>query len=294
VTNITNHSLRLAWQDNSNNEDGFSVWRKRSDSDTFIFVATVPANVTTYDDSGLAADTAYDYHIQAGNVAGFSDFAGVLVTTAPESPSHVSSVTVAGGGWSAAFLGYLASAGLGADGFALPRDGSTAPPLPWSGLNQVRVHFDKDVPVTQADLVVSGAGGSSYPVTAFDYNAATHVATWTLGRAMVNDRVSIRLGADFSQGASDLQSDVDRSGAVNAFDLADVRRRLNRSTAAPGTGPGAYSPFADVNADGRIDAADLARVLRDQQNALAAPTVQSTGAATSARRDRPVTRTFFG
>jgi hypothetical protein len=84
ATNVTSHTLTLSWQDNSDNEDHFSIWRKRSDSDTFIFVATVPANVTTYDDSGLAADTAYDYHIQAGNDAGFSDFARVLVTTAPE------------------------------------------------------------------------------------------------------------------------------------------------------------------------------------------------------------------
>jgi hypothetical protein len=393
ATDITNHSLHLSWQDNSTNEDHFTIWRKKSESDTFIFVATLPANTTSYDDSGLTANTDYDYHIQAGNVAGFSDFAGLKVMTATDAPTqlhatpgdaevvlrwtapagaasfnvyrsagvgqpflrvgtglvtpaftdasaandstyyyqvtalnsagtespasgvvsatpasnlgtHVSSVTLAGGRWSAAFLGYLSSAGLGADGFGLPQDGSTPTPLPWSGLNQIRVHFDKDVPVTQGDLVVSGAGGASYPVTSFNYNAGTHVASWTLGRSMVNDRLSIQLAgdpatrADFNQGASNLQSDVDRNGVVNSFDLAEVRRRLLHSTAAPGTGTSAYSPFADINGDGRVDSMDLSRVLRDQQNALPAAaspaSVQSSGSTTSLRRDRPVTRTFFG
>src|SRR4029079_2268969 len=105
------------------------------------------------------------------------------------------------------------------------------------------------------------------PVTWFDYNPTTHVATGTFGRAMVNDRLSIELAgdpatrADFSQAWGDLQSDVDRNGVANGFDGTEVRRRLNRSTSAPGPGSGAYSPFADVNGDGRTDALDLARVL---------------------------------
>jgi fibronectin type 3 domain-containing protein len=391
ATDVTNHTLRVVWQDNSDNEDGFSIFRKRSDSDTFIFVATVPANTSFYDDSGLAADTKYDYHIQAGNVAGFSDFAGFLVITATDAPTnltatagdgqvnltwtapsgatsynvyrttgvdvpwqllrggvattaftdstvangttyfyevkavngtgvesaesdvdsatpsanpgtHVSSVTVASDRWSAVFLGYLASKALGTDGFALPPGGAAlAAPLPWSGLNQVRVHFDKDVPVARGDLVISG-GGTTYPVTGFDYNPATHTATWTIGAAMANNRLSVQLAGDatrvgYSQSWADLQSDVDRSGAVNALDVADVRRRLNHTAGSPGTGSGAYSPFADVNGDGRIDARDLATALRDQHNTLPAQSPalpQPAGATAPPRRDRPVTRTFFG
>src|SRR5439155_10413419 len=52
-----------------------------------IILGTLPADTTSYDDSGLAAGTEYDYHIQAFNVAGFSDFAGVKVRTVSDAPT---------------------------------------------------------------------------------------------------------------------------------------------------------------------------------------------------------------
>lgn len=65
-------TLRLAWSDNSNNEDGFKIERKSSGG-SFVEVARVGANVTTYTDSNLAAGAAYCYTVRAFNDAGSSD-----------------------------------------------------------------------------------------------------------------------------------------------------------------------------------------------------------------------------
>jgi hypothetical protein len=65
-------SLHLNWSDNSGNEDGFKIERM-SVSGMFVEVARVGANVTTYTDSNLAADTAYCYAVRAFNNAGSSD-----------------------------------------------------------------------------------------------------------------------------------------------------------------------------------------------------------------------------
>jgi hypothetical protein len=64
--------LRLVWSDNSNNEDGFKIER-RSPGGSFVEVARVGANVTTYTDSNLAAGAAYCYAVRAFNSAGSSD-----------------------------------------------------------------------------------------------------------------------------------------------------------------------------------------------------------------------------
>ena len=60
--------MALAWLDNANNETGFTI--ERSAGGAFVQVAQVGANVTTYLDSGLAANTAYDYRVAAFNGAG--------------------------------------------------------------------------------------------------------------------------------------------------------------------------------------------------------------------------------
>ena len=77
-TAVTTTSIAFAWQDNSNNEDKFSIFRSVNNG-SFMFVADVPANTTTFTDSGLSPGTAYDYHIQAWNLGGYTDFAGFSV-----------------------------------------------------------------------------------------------------------------------------------------------------------------------------------------------------------------------
>ncbi|HWB59872.1 MAG TPA: LamG-like jellyroll fold domain-containing protein, partial [Chthoniobacteraceae bacterium] len=74
-------SIVVTWADNSNNETGFSIKRSTSAAGPFIQVGTVGANVTTYTDTGLAANTTYYYQILAYNGNGGSNASNVASAT---------------------------------------------------------------------------------------------------------------------------------------------------------------------------------------------------------------------
>ena len=77
-------SIRLAWLDNSDNETGFRI--ERSTGGAFTLLAQVGANVTTFVDTGLSPNTAYDYRLVAVNGAGQSVYSNIASgrTTAGE------------------------------------------------------------------------------------------------------------------------------------------------------------------------------------------------------------------
>jgi len=63
---ISSSAIDLLWKDNSDNEVGFRVER----SDRQIF--NLPANQTTFSDTGLAKNRTYSYRVCAFNEAGSS------------------------------------------------------------------------------------------------------------------------------------------------------------------------------------------------------------------------------
>ena len=71
ATVISASQIRLAWTDNSSNEDGFKLYRS-TDSVNFTQVFKSGINVTGYTDSGLAGSTLYYYQVRAFNAAGNS------------------------------------------------------------------------------------------------------------------------------------------------------------------------------------------------------------------------------
>lgn len=62
-------TANLSWQDTSNNETGFKVLRRMSNT-VFAEVASLPANATSFNDAGLRNDTLYYYKVEAYNNAG--------------------------------------------------------------------------------------------------------------------------------------------------------------------------------------------------------------------------------
>ncbi|HLP59094.1 MAG TPA: trypsin-like peptidase domain-containing protein [Candidatus Deferrimicrobium sp.] len=64
-------SVALTWTDNSNNEDGFKIYRGLSSSNLSL-IATVGSNVTSYNNTGLARRTTYYYKVCAYNANGES------------------------------------------------------------------------------------------------------------------------------------------------------------------------------------------------------------------------------
>ena len=65
--------IDLAWNDNSNNEDAFDVYRCTGASCTpNTLIATLPPNSTTYHDAGVGRKTTYRYQVFARNGSGSS------------------------------------------------------------------------------------------------------------------------------------------------------------------------------------------------------------------------------
>ena len=94
VATVSASAIDLTWNDLSNNETGFRIERKTG-AGTFGVVATVGADVTTYRDNGLAAETAYTYRVRSTNAAGDSLPSNeATTTTLPNPPAAPSNLTV--------------------------------------------------------------------------------------------------------------------------------------------------------------------------------------------------------
>jgi len=87
---ITTTEIDLQWTNNANNATGYRILRSTIGGEFVSITNSLPPNATTYKDTGLMSGTEYDYHIQAYNVAGYSDFAGIHTGTIAASPASLS------------------------------------------------------------------------------------------------------------------------------------------------------------------------------------------------------------
>jgi len=94
VTVVSQSQLQLDWVDNSPNEDGFKIERSTGGG-PFVQIRQEGANVTTFTDSGLAANTTYTYRVRAFNLGGDSGYSNeASATTLPNPPTAPSGLTV--------------------------------------------------------------------------------------------------------------------------------------------------------------------------------------------------------
>jgi titin len=87
---VSTSQINLTWTDNANNETGFSVERAPDNAGTpgtFAAIAAVGANTTSYNNTGLPANTTYWYRVRAGNAVGNSGYTNAVpAATAPLPP----------------------------------------------------------------------------------------------------------------------------------------------------------------------------------------------------------------
>ncbi len=74
-------TVNLAWTDNAANETGFRI--ERLVANTLAQIITVPANTTSFTNTGLSPVTAYTYRIRAFNGNGYSAYANTVQVTTP-------------------------------------------------------------------------------------------------------------------------------------------------------------------------------------------------------------------
>jgi hypothetical protein len=86
----------LTWTDNAANEAGFKVERG-TDGVVFSQIAQLGANVTTYSNTGLIADTTYHYRVRAydgTNHSAYSNVASALTLPPPAAPGNLVATAV--------------------------------------------------------------------------------------------------------------------------------------------------------------------------------------------------------
>jgi hypothetical protein len=89
VASLGYTSLRLTWQDNSDNETGFVVERSDDGGSSYSPVHTTAANTTTWDDTGLVEGTAYWYRVLARNDVGDSAYCAAASGTTDDLTTQV-------------------------------------------------------------------------------------------------------------------------------------------------------------------------------------------------------------
>ena len=79
-------AINLTWVDNSNNEDGFRVYRGANPTTVTTLATTLAAGVTGFQDTFLAASTPYYYKVTAYNTGGESAASNVANATTQPPP----------------------------------------------------------------------------------------------------------------------------------------------------------------------------------------------------------------
>ena len=69
ATVVSTSEIALSWTDNAANEENFVVERKSGAGDWTLVTAALAADSTSYNDTGLTADTRYYYRVKATNTA---------------------------------------------------------------------------------------------------------------------------------------------------------------------------------------------------------------------------------
>ena len=93
ATAISSSQINLSWADVSS-ETGFKIERKTGAGGTYAQIGTTGANVTSYNDTNLAAATTYFYRVRATNAAGDSPYSPeASASTSAVAPSAPTSLT---------------------------------------------------------------------------------------------------------------------------------------------------------------------------------------------------------
>ena len=87
--------LRLEWQDNSDNEDGFEIWRRVNEGEWLLIGAT-NTNISTFVDGVIPIGAVLSYRVRAWNQFGESGYTSIVSigTYPPAAPSNPSGVVV--------------------------------------------------------------------------------------------------------------------------------------------------------------------------------------------------------
>ncbi len=89
ISDLTTDSVTLRWDDNSNNEKGFKIYREEGKDRALKLIATLSPDTVSYKDIGLKSNALYKYRIRAFNDMGTSPAVDVSAVTLAKAPYDV-------------------------------------------------------------------------------------------------------------------------------------------------------------------------------------------------------------
>lgn len=84
LTKINTGSVNLSWDDNSDTETGYELWRKVGSTGEYNLYKELPENTISYNDNGLSELLVYYYKVRSFNKYGESNFSNEVSTTGGE------------------------------------------------------------------------------------------------------------------------------------------------------------------------------------------------------------------
>jgi fibronectin type 3 domain-containing protein len=96
ATAVSSSRIDLSWEDNSNDETNFRIYRS-TNGINFVFTYNLGANVSSFSDTGRIAGTTYYYQVQAVNsngTSGFSNTANATTFPPPAPPSNLTATAI--------------------------------------------------------------------------------------------------------------------------------------------------------------------------------------------------------
>ncbi len=77
---VSESEIALQWEDNSSNEDLFSIERSIDRTTGYVEIARVGTNTKRFQDTELQSNTVYYYRVRSGNEGGFSGYSNLAQT----------------------------------------------------------------------------------------------------------------------------------------------------------------------------------------------------------------------
>ncbi len=192
---VSPSEIVLSWSDNSSDEDGFRLERRKAGADQWEKVADVGVDQGQYTDTGLSFATAYEYRVRAYNPAGESGPTAVAEastapnTAPPEAPANLAAST--------------------------PSDGRVV--LMWKDKSNNEEAFKIHRKTGRANWA---------EIAAVQPNATSHVDS----NVKPGTRYSYRLQAANSIGASEPTASVDISTLPEGWSMADIGNPTREGT----------------------------------------------------------------
>lgn len=92
----SNNSVVLSWNDNTNYEHGYNIYRSLSANGEYLLVGSVGENIKTYTDENLAVETTYHYKVKAWRDDNLSEFSNSTSSIIPgvKAPSGLTATAV--------------------------------------------------------------------------------------------------------------------------------------------------------------------------------------------------------